>query len=57
MFGIKWALVYGILGKSAFFNVLENAVYRIEGAVALDNTKALAGEAVTAGQRSFLWTS
>ncbi len=54
MFGIKWVLVYGVLGKSAFFNVLESAAYRIEGAVALDNAKALAGEAVSAGQRVFL---
>ncbi|MDO4546153.1 MAG: hypothetical protein Q4C25_08345 [Bacillota bacterium] len=49
MFAVKWALVYAVLGKSAFLNALQNAALRIEGAVTVDGLGL--GETATLWQK------
>lgn len=49
MFAAKWALVWVVLGKSAFFDALQNAALRIEGEVTVDGLGL--GETATMAQR------
>lgn len=52
MFAIKWGLVYGVIGNTAFKNAMDSAAIRIDGMVTTDGTAE--GTVISSGARTFL---